>query len=246
MAIRGVFFDLGGTLRICEELPEHQAAARARMAFLADRQDPDAFLEEINERYESGYRKWALQENRESGDYELWAKWLLPELGEERLRAICHEMTFQYRQVKGRRRVVDGGYEVLHRLHARGFKLGILSNLIGENEIYDWLREDCLEGLFDTVVLSSVCHIRKPDPEMYLIGCRELGLRPEECASVADNLNRDIVGAKRAGIGANILTISREKLAKKTLTEENRPDYIVHDFTEILSLDILTEGVKQA
>jgi len=88
-------------------------------------------------------------------------------------------------------------------------------------------------------VLSSVCHIRKPDPEIYRIACREMGLAPEECVSIADNLKRDITGAKAAGIGANILFISPEKLAKKTITDENRPDYIVHRFTEILELPIL-------
>ena len=33
--IKGVFFDLGGTLRIAEEVPEHQERAKARMAQLA-------------------------------------------------------------------------------------------------------------------------------------------------------------------------------------------------------------------
>lgn len=236
--IKGVFFDLGGTLRIAEHVPEHEAAAARRMAELAGAPDTDAFMEMVEKRYEP-YRDWALTENREAGDYELWAKWLLPEYPEEKLREICHEMTFQYRQFKGKRHLVEGGLEVIQGLKARGFKLGIISNLIGENEIYDWLREDRLEPYFDTVILSSVCHIRKPDPEMYRMGCRELGLRPEECASVADNLNRDITGAKAAHIGANILFISPEKLAKKTLTEENRPDYIVHRFADILNLPIL-------
>ena len=158
---------------------------------------------------------------------------------EERLAAVCHELTYQYRQVKGKRRVVDGGLQVIRGLHERGYRLGIISNLIGENEIPDWLREDGLAQYFDAVLLSSVCHIRKPDPQIYHMGCQELGLAPEECVSVADNLGRDITGAKAAGIGANILFISPEKLAKKTITEENRPDYIVHQFPEILNLPIL-------
>lgn len=240
--IRGVFFDLGGTLRICDPQPWHQAAARARMAELAGADDPQAFLQRIDARYESDYRPWALRENRESRDYELWAKWLLPELPGDRLRGICHEMTYQYRQVKGLRRVVEGGYEVIRALKARGFRLGIISNLIGECEIQDWLRRDGLEPCFDAVVLSSVCGIRKPDPEPYRMGCRALGLQPGECASVADNLSRDIAGAKRVGIGANILFISPEKLAKKQLTDENRPDYIVHRFIDILEIPILREG----
>ncbi len=236
--IKGVFFDLGGTLRILYDDAEHQTRARARMAQLAGAHDVDAFIDMVEERYKP-YRDWALGENRESGDYELWAKWLLPELPEERLRQICHEMTFQYRQIKGIRRLVEGGLEVIRTLKDRGYTLGIISNLIGENEIADWLRDDDLEQYFDTVVVSSICHIRKPDPEIYRMGCRELGLEPAQCASVADNLSRDFTGAKAAGIGANILFISPEKLAKKTITEENRPDYIVHKFIDILDLPIL-------
>ena len=235
--IKGVFFDLGGTLRVLEPVPEHQAVARARMAQLAEVSNPQELLALIDSRYEV-YRDWALTENKESGDYELWAKWLLPELSEEKLKSICHEMTYQYRQVKGRRRLVDGGLEVIQTLRARGYQLAIISNLIGEDEIPAWLQADGLTEYFDAVILSSVCHIRKPDPAIYQMACDQLGLKPEECVSVADNLNRDITGAKAAGVGANILYISPEKLAKKTITDENRPDYIVHRFLDILELPV--------
>lgn len=236
--IKGVFFDLGGTLRIVEKVPEHQERAKVRMARLAGREDVEAFINMVEARYEP-YREWALGENREAGDYELWHQWLLPELGEERLRAVCHEMTYQYRQVKGLRHVVEGGLQVIRGLYERGYRLGIISNLIGEDEIPNWLREDGLAQYFDAVVLSSVCHIRKPDPAIYRMGCEQLGLEPEECVSVADNLGRDITGAKAVGIGANVLFISPEKLAKKTITDENRPDFIVHQFKDILDLPIL-------
>lgn len=236
--IKGVFFDLGGTLRIVEKVPEHQERAKVRMARLAGREDVEAFINMVEARYEP-YREWALGENREAGDYELWHQWLLPELGEERLRAVCHEMTYQYRQVKGLRHVVEGGLQVIRGLYERGYRLGIISNLIGEDEIPNWLREDGLAQYFDAVVLSSVCHIRKPDPAIYRMGCEQLGLGPGECVSVADNLGRDITGAKAVGIGANVLFISPEKLAKKTITDENRPDFIVHQFKDILDLPIL-------
>ena len=236
--IKGVFFDLGGTLRICDKAPEHQERAKARMAELAGYTDVRAFIDMVEERY-APYRDWALTENREAGDFELWNEWLLPELDKGRLREVCHELTYQYRQAKGLRLVVPGGLQVIRGLYGRGYRLGIISNLIGENEIPDWLQEDGLTQYFDAVVLSSVCRIRKPDPRIYHMGCEELGLAPEECVSVADNLGRDITGAKAAGIGANILFISPEKLAKKTITDENRPDYIVHQFPEILDLPIL-------
>ncbi|MBQ8087955.1 MAG: HAD family hydrolase [Clostridia bacterium] len=244
MKLQGVFFDLGGTLRICDPAPEHQARARARMAELAHGGDPDAFLKVIDARYEP-YREWALSQWKEAGDFDLWHDWLLPDMPEEALRPICHELTYQYRQVKGLRHVVEGGLEVLHTLKERGYRLGIISNLIGETEIYDWLREDGLESLFDAVILSSITRIRKPDPQMYRLGCEALGLPPEACANIADNLKRDFTGAKAAGLGANILFISKEKLATKTITAENKPDFIVHRFIDILDLPIL-QGVSQA
>ena len=236
--IRGVFFDLGGTLRIAEEVPEHQERAKIRMAQLAGAADVQGFIDMVEARY-APYRDWALTENREAGDYDLWAKWLLPECPEEKLRAICHEMTYQYRQVKGLRHVVEGGRQVIETLHSRGYKLGIISNLIGETEVPDWLEEDGLDKYFDCVVLSSVCHLRKPDGEIYRVACRELGVTPEECVSVADNVKRDIPGAKAVGIGANILFDSPEKKHPVTFTEENRPDYVIRDFREILDLPIL-------
>ena len=235
---KGVFFDLGGTLRIAEQVPEHIAAAKARMAQLAGYDDADAFYDMIEERY-APYRDWALSECRESGDFELWHKWLLPDMDEEKVRAICEEMSYQYRQSKGKRHLVEGGLEVITTLHSRGYRLGIISNLIGETEIPNWLRDDGLEQYFDALVLSPVCGIRKPDPRAYTLGCRQLGLDPSECVNIADNLNRDFTGAKAAGIGANVLFISPEKLAKKTITDENRPDFIVHRFIDILDLDIL-------
>ena len=57
--IKGVFFDLGGTLRIAYDLPSHQEKAKRRMAELAGWDDADAFLAMVEERYVP-YRDWAL------------------------------------------------------------------------------------------------------------------------------------------------------------------------------------------
>ena len=153
--------------------------ARRKMAEIAGTDMPyEEFYQMIEERYEP-YRKWALGEFKESGDEELWCKWLLPDYDPARIRQVCHELSFQYRQCKGRREVVDGGVEVIKGLHERGYKLGIISNLIGENEVPDWLEEDGLDSYFDTVILSSVCHMRKPCSEIYDLACQQIGVKPE-------------------------------------------------------------------
>ena len=233
---KAVFFDLGGTLRIALLEEAWMRHARRKMAEIAGSPVPyEEFYQMIEERYEP-YRDWALRENKESGDEELWCKWLLPDYDQARVKQVCHELSFQYRQCKGRRIVVDGGVEVIKGLHERGYKLGIISNLIGENEVPDWLEEDGLAPYFDSVILSSVCGLRKPCAEIYDIACKDIGVAPGDCVSVADNVKRDITGAKAAGIGANIIFSSPEKKHPVKFTEENRPDAVVEDFREILNL----------
>ena len=233
---KAVFFDLGGTLRIAFLEEAYMRHARRKMAEIAGTDMPyEEFYQMIEERYEP-YRKWALGEYKESGDEELWCKWLLPDYDPVRIRQVCHELSFQYRQTKGRRVVVDGGVEVIKGLHERGYKLGIISNLIGENEVPDWLEEDRLAPYFDSVVLSSVCHLRKPGAEIYHIAARELGVDLADCVSVADNIKRDIPGAKAAGIGCNIIFRSPEKKHPVEFTEETRPDAVIDTFPELLEL----------
>lgn len=233
---KAVFFDLGGTLRIALLEQPWMKHARRKMAEIAGSPLPyEEFYQMIEERYEP-YRKWALGENKESNDEELWCKWLLPDYDQARVKQVCHELSFQYRQCKGRRVVVDGGVEVIKGLHERGYKLGIISNLIGENEVPDWLEEDGLDQYFDSVILSSVCGLRKPCFEIYQLAAKEMGVELSECVSVADNIKRDIPGAKKAGVGCNIIFSSPEKKHPVEYTDENRPDAVIEDFREILNL----------
>ncbi len=233
---QAVFFDLGGTLRIAFEDEPYMRHARRKMAEIAGTSLPvEDFYQLVEDRYEP-YRKWALGENRESGDEELWCRWLLPDYDPVRIRQVCHELSFQYRQSKGRREVVDGGAEVIRTLRQRGYKLGIISNLIGEHEVPDWLEEDGLAPCFDTVVLSSVCGLRKPCAGIYRLAAENLGVRPADCISVADNAKRDLPGAVEAGIGANILFDSPEKKHAVTGEAARQADAVIRDFRELLDL----------
>ena len=234
--ISAIIFDLGGILRIARKEPEWMLQGRKAMAELAGTDLPfEDFFSLVEERYEA-YRDWALAENKESSDAELWGKWLLPDYPQDRIQANCHELSYQYRQSKGRRYVVDHGVEVLKELYARGYKLAIISNLIGETEIPNWLAADGLTQYFSSVVLSPVCGLRKPDPEIYRLCCRELGMEPAGVSSVADNQGRDITGAREAGIGECVLFQSPEKKHPVDPDGENPPDRVIFDFRELLDL----------
>lgn len=69
--LKGVFFDLGGTLRIALKDEPYMKHARRKMAEIAGAGMPyEEFYQIVEDRYEP-YRKWALGEFKESGDEEL-------------------------------------------------------------------------------------------------------------------------------------------------------------------------------
>lgn len=66
-----------------------------------------------------------------------------------------------------------------------GVRVGILSNSVGLTpwSVYDGHDVD---ECYDAVVLSERHGMRKPEPEIYRLVLRELGLRAEECVFVDD------------------------------------------------------------
>ncbi len=234
--IEAIFLDLGNTLRILVKDQDHMARARQKIVELVGtNEDPTTFVARLDERYKV-YRKWAFENLREAPEAEMWTRWLVPEFPSERIAPLGGELTYQFRQSMGRRVVVDGGREVVAELHKRGYTLGIISNLIGTREIPEWLGAENFAPFFKSVVLSSVLGIRKPDPAIYLEAARQAGVEPGRCAYVGDNLKRDVTGTRAAGFGMLVIMISPAELAEATITDENRPDLIIHQFKELLDI----------
>lgn len=234
--IEAVFLDIGNTLRMLTKNEEHQSRARQRIVELVGtNEDPQAFIQKVDERYKV-YRKWAFANMKEADESELWTRWLAPDFPAEHIAPLGRDLTYQYRQSMGLRVMVENGKEVVAELFNRGYTMGLISNVITSQEIPDWLEADGLAGYFKSVVLSSVMGIRKPDPEIYYEAARRAGAKPEHCVYVGDNLQRDVTGTRNAGFGMVIIMISPDELAEEVITEENRPDAIIHEFTELLEL----------
>ncbi len=234
--IEAIFLDLGNTLRILLKDEQHMAEARRKMAALAGTgDDPETFCAKVNERYKE-YRKWAFDQLREAPEAEMWTRWLAPDLPAERIAPLGVDLTYQFRQSMGRRVVVEDGRLVVEELERRGYILGIISNVITSREIPDWLEADDFAKYFKAVVLSSVLGIRKPDPAIYLEAARQVGVEPARCVYVGDNLKRDVTGTRQAGFGMVIIMIPPGELAEQIITDENRPDLIIHEFKQLLDI----------
>lgn len=231
-----IFVDLGDTFRVIRKDEAYQSEAKAVIArLLGVEGDPAAFYREVIEPRYDKYREWALTFYCEAPVKELWTRWLAYDFPRERVEAAADEMTCAYRKTKGERVVTDGGAETVRELYKRGYTLGIVSDLVGVQEVDEWLDRDGLRPYFKTVQQSSVCLIRKPHPAIYYYALAECGADPKRTCYVGANLARDIVGAKAAGLG---MTIGVQYPGKKPqeVTEANRPDRFITHFAQLLDI----------
>lgn len=88
--------------------------------------------------------------------------------------------------------------QVLNTL-ALKYRLGLVSDS-QVPYIVPELRMTSLEGLFETVVISSDLGYRKPDPRLFQRALQQMGLSKDEVVYVGNSWDRDMVGAVEAGI----------------------------------------------
>jgi putative hydrolase of the HAD superfamily len=106
--------------------------------------------------------------------------------------------------------MVDG----VRSIHARGIRLGLLSNSVGDAAVYDLALRD---ELFDAWVISSEVGLRKPDPAIYELAAERLGLPPTACVYV-DDIGGNLKPARAIGMA----TVLHRGDAATTLAEVGR------------------------
>ena len=88
----------------------------------------------------------------------------------------------------------------LRALRADGHRLAIVSNW--DCSLADWLEPSGLIALVDGVVTSAATGAAKPDPEIFRRALELLGAQAADAVHVGDSLDKDIEGARGAGIRA--------------------------------------------
>jgi putative hydrolase of the HAD superfamily len=86
----------------------------------------------------------------------------------------------------------------LQALRDLGISMAVVSNFV------DTLPALCersgIAGFFDVVVASVEAGAMKPDPRIWGMALRRLGVRPEDAWHVGDNYWTDVLGARAAGL----------------------------------------------
>jgi putative hydrolase of the HAD superfamily len=89
----------------------------------------------------------------------------------------------------------------IRELRARGLRVGALTNnWASEERDAERERRDAeLRTLFHAFVESAVVGLRKPDPRIYRLACRELGVAPER-AVFLDDIGANLKAARALGM----------------------------------------------
>lgn len=234
--IEAIFLDVGNTLRIVVEDPEFQRQAKEELMKLIDsKESPEAFFGKVEARWKN-YRNLSKKSLLEASELELWTQWLLPDYPVEVVAPHISRLTRMWRDRDGRRVPRADAKETIVELHRRGYLLGIIANTITETEIPDWMITDGVTRYFKTVILSSKVRVRKPDPTIYWLAARVMGVDPSKCAYLGDNPIRDVEGTRAAGFGMMILFEEPATIAKEPQSGDYTPDHVVKETRQLLDI----------
>jgi putative hydrolase of the HAD superfamily len=93
-----------------------------------------------------------------------------------------------------------GVVETIAELRSRDIGCGLIT--VCSEDVADVWERTAFAGLFDTVVFSCSCGYRKPDPRIYELALRELGVEAAEAIFVGDGANDELAGAEAVGMRA--------------------------------------------
>ena len=97
-------------------------------------------------------------------------------------------------------RARPGARKALLRLRARGIATGVVSNFDGR--LPGILAGLGLAELLGVVMLPGEARAAKPDPRIFALALARLGARPEAACFVGNDRERDLAGARAAGLTA--------------------------------------------
>jgi putative hydrolase of the HAD superfamily len=184
-----VIFDFFGTLtHAVRRGPGHDQVARTLGA------DPVSFTALLD-------RSFTARARGAYGGIESTLLWMANQLGRTpTAEQISHAARVRLAAIRADISVREEAVPTLLRLRARGLSIAMISDCTDELPMI-W-PELSLAHLIDATVFSTESGYTKPDPRLYELACRELGVAPAECLYVGDGGGHELTGANHAGMTA--------------------------------------------
>ncbi len=199
-AIKGVFFDLYGTLLIFNDI-EQSWHDWAETFYVLIKDKTNLSFEEFSKSSNS-FMSRKVVKNISTGltTYETRIRnhcdSLSIPLTNTDLKVIADETPHAWQKYIS---VADNAPVVLSKLRKEKI-LALITNFDHAPHIRKTLKHFDLEKFFDAIIISDELNCCKPDPKIFDAALLETNLTPEEVIFIGDNVNDDIAGARAAGI----------------------------------------------
>jgi putative hydrolase of the HAD superfamily len=206
-AIRGLFFDVGGTLvRPCLEITDviREEAARAgvRLPSSALGALPGVVAAGLADRARAGV-PFSFPAGESKRFWTTIYAGALDGSCEPERAATITERVYGRLASPSAYCLFEDVLPTLQELRTRGLVLGVITNW--EAWLVDLLAATGLATYFVHVVVSGVVGFEKPDRRIFELAVGMSGLRPEELLYVGDNPEVDVRAAEAAGLQAVLL-----------------------------------------
>ena len=241
MMLKAVFFDMGGTIDTFRYTREQRVLAVSAVRECLSRTGiiptcSDTCLADMITTGTSEYLRWNMVTNVELKPAEIWSTYFLKDLHIDPadLEPIAEELAFIYETRLFTREMRPEIPEVLEEIKQLGLKIGCISNTQSLQQVPHSLKSYGIDSYFDPVVLSSEYGRRKPDPSIFYHAARLAQVPTSACIYIGDKVNRDILGAQRAGFRAAIKI--RHVYDNGDPDEGAEPDAHIENMTELIPL----------
>jgi putative hydrolase of the HAD superfamily len=233
MTIRGILFDLYGTLIDINTDESLEEIYRGIAHFLTYH---GIYLHrgEVRDRYWEILRhqkEESREEHSEIDVEDIWNTFLKNE-GAEPLtirRNLALTLAQLFRGIsRTRLQLYPEVKRVLDELR-RGYLLGIISDAQPCYALPE-MRAVGLEGYFDPVIISAPRGYRKPDPRLWGEALRIMKLNPYQVIYVGNDIYRDVFGAQRVGMRTILLNSNQGAKSYENIT----PDFIAARFEQVM------------
>ena len=137
----------------------------------------------------------------------------------------------------------SGLRQTLAAVEGVGLTLGVVTNgsVVGQQSKIDCLG---IRRHFRSVVVSEAVGCKKPDPLIFQLACREIGVAPHECWFVGDHPANDVLGAEQVGMRA--VWISDELMGHRWPSALDEPSDALVCIESLAELRALLPAARRA
>ena len=229
--IRGVFFDLHGTLLISADISkawdEWREAFHRCMVDCGLETSMEEFLVEVEEIFEKPEPEY------DAPGLSVFERRVMELCGRHGLEMDREYMSWMVDQIIGvwyRDMYIDPEAQpVLEALRPR-YRNALITNWDHASWIRRWLTVSEIGGWFEEIVISDEAGCAKPDPRIFTIALERMGLDPGEMAYVGDS-PEDVKGA--LAVGSIPILIRRDKSDRGDIGGDVR---VISRLSELLDL----------